>query len=866
MMRSLWSGISGMSSHQVAMDVEGNNIANVNTVGFKYSRTNFEDLLSQTLKGATSPQGALGGRNSLQIGSGTTVANVERIFSQGANQNTDKQTDLSLQGDGFFVVSGDGGRTYNYTRAGNFNFDANGNYVMPSGLIVQGWLADEQYNIDPTKPIENITIDPGMTTPAKATSKIEIDANLNSGTTVNNKSPVATTVDINSDWNSLYTQAGDTIKLKKGVDTLTLNLERVVDIAGVQTVQSFSQTFTYGESSTESDGYFTTVKDLIDEINAAIYDPSGVYDNKVVLTGDGRIAGAGHITGVDTVTPGATTSDVLAEIFNNVGKGTFQTEPIKSIQNGFIGADDVGELFNEDGDSLALKEGEGITFGIAGMGETRNFIYREPSSTNNLDYIDNTFQSTADIQPVTDQQGFRWMLDSSGNQAFMKDGEQIVINMDPALSMATNPLVYTYGEDFVTIEDLLNIMQQDISFNASSGFTSYNLTFDEQTGTIKDEYGVVTGITFLDDTGTAPVAGTPLDNLQTAFSSLTGVGTSTTVLNKNDTYYFTDIQELMNLYQDTIDDFGDPTNSSIGYSGIVKLNEYGQIVIENTGPEAMNFAVNGYPDNLTTNQLFYETMSALNGQVASDTTATSNKLFAATHSASIEVYSSSSSKHNITLNFRKESSAEDANTPAVWNWYVDAPEPSTFNYPSSGTLKFNEDGSLQSYNPPTVVFNPNTGAASNQIIQIDFGSINGFDGMTSFSADSSTNDRKKDGYAGGFLTELSVDQTGTIIGSFSNDQQFKLGQVAVSVFANNAGLTSSGGNVYSKSPNSGEENIGTAGTGKRATITPSSLEMSNVDLSDSLTNLIVVQRGFQANSKTITTSDQMLQTLLGLKQ
>ena len=149
MMRSLWSGISGLNAHQTAMDVEANNIANVNTTGFKYSRTNFQNLLSQTIKSATAPQGNLGGKNSFQVGLGTNVSSVETMFKQGSIQNTDKNTDMAINGNGFFVVSGDGGKTYRYTRAGDFTFDSLGNFVDPNGYIVQGWLADpETHTID----------------------------------------------------------------------------------------------------------------------------------------------------------------------------------------------------------------------------------------------------------------------------------------------------------------------------------------------------------------------------------------------------------------------------------------------------------------------------------------------------------------------------------------------------------------------------------------------------------------------------------------------------------------------------------------------------------------------------------------------
>ena len=185
MMRSLWSGVSGLQGHQIAMDVEANNIANVNTAGFKYSRANFSDMLSQTAKIATSPQGELGGKNPMQVGLGTQVNSITKVFKQGSVQTTDINTDLAIQGDGFFIVSPDGGKTYKYTRNGAFSFDALGNFTESNGYIVQGWVRDpDTGEVDPTAPIRNITIPPGLTTPARGTDHITLKANLNSGDTI----------------------------------------------------------------------------------------------------------------------------------------------------------------------------------------------------------------------------------------------------------------------------------------------------------------------------------------------------------------------------------------------------------------------------------------------------------------------------------------------------------------------------------------------------------------------------------------------------------------------------------------------------------------------------------------------------------
>jgi len=190
-MRSLWAGVSGLQAHQIAMDVEANNIANVNTAGFKYGRASFADMLSQTRNVATAPQGEMGGKNPMQIGLGTSIQNIDNIFSQGSIQTTDKNTDVAIQGDGFFIVSPDGGNTYKYTRDGDFKFDGNGNFVNNGGYIVQGWIRDpDTMEIDTSAAIQNIQIRPGMTTPAKATTEIALKANLNSGDLIESKGAI----------------------------------------------------------------------------------------------------------------------------------------------------------------------------------------------------------------------------------------------------------------------------------------------------------------------------------------------------------------------------------------------------------------------------------------------------------------------------------------------------------------------------------------------------------------------------------------------------------------------------------------------------------------------------------------------------
>ena len=184
MMRSLYSGVSGLRNHQIRMDVLGNNISNVNTIGFKKSRVNFQDILSQTMSGAAAPTAEKGGVNPKQVGLGMTVASIDKIFSQGSLQTTGLNLDLAIQGDGFFVVKK--GEEQFYTRAGSFGLDKYGTLVNPAnGLRIQGWKAVKaggNYIIDTKAPVEDIVIPIGGKDPARATSIIKYKSNLNSET------------------------------------------------------------------------------------------------------------------------------------------------------------------------------------------------------------------------------------------------------------------------------------------------------------------------------------------------------------------------------------------------------------------------------------------------------------------------------------------------------------------------------------------------------------------------------------------------------------------------------------------------------------------------------------------------------------
>lgn len=182
MIRSMSSALSGLRNHQVMLDVVGNDIANVSTVGFKSSTTLFSDVLTQTLRGAGAPAGGVGGTNPAQIGLGSRLVGTVQSFTQGALQLTGRTTDLAIQGDGFFVVSSSGQQLY--TRAGSFTLDAAGSLTTSDGMLVQGWQADTAGQIDTNGPIGGVQIRVGDLLAPTQTEIAEIGGNLSADAAV----------------------------------------------------------------------------------------------------------------------------------------------------------------------------------------------------------------------------------------------------------------------------------------------------------------------------------------------------------------------------------------------------------------------------------------------------------------------------------------------------------------------------------------------------------------------------------------------------------------------------------------------------------------------------------------------------------
>lgn len=702
MMRSLYSGITGLKNFQVAMDVVGNNISNVNTVGFKASRVNFETMLAQTIKAGRAPQESVGGTNPMQIGLGSQVASIDKIMTQGSFQNTGVKTDLAIQGDGFFIVSD--GNAYYYTRAGAFTLDSNGNLIQTStGYKVQGWTAvqdpetGERY-IDTNRPIGDLVISAGMTMPAKKTSNVRFEGNLNS-----NVGPGSFTITLTDD---------------SGVDhDVRVWFEKTAGDLGTDPFSS-SQRYTMridvnNDGTADVSGY--AVFNEFGRIEEA-----GIYAESQVITASTD----GSITGSTSLSDGTYQAVVLDNSGNVVYNGTVD------VSNGSYTISDPNIVGGNDYTVMLNSDYQTVTA--------------------------NTDSSLSGTTTLSDGNYNATVLDSSGNVIYSGtvdvSGGTFTIN-DPDI---------TSGNDYTVILLAPGINQPPTSLTIAPGAELV-----------------------------IPTSGEPR-------------------------FYEAD----------------NPTNF---------------VQVDYTSPRYTT-AVQVYDSLGNEYTVYYEFIRLGNTTIGSESF--KNAWIWRAYTASGEP---------VTL------VDENGSTGVGGNNYI------------AGLVEFDESGRPVQYRGLYYDSGSSSYALSSdelRTIQFDTGQ-NGdgvvtitadLSGITQFSGDSTVNIPWQDGNPMGVLESFAINEQGEIIGTFSNGLTDVLGQIALAVFNNPAGLMEVGNSLYAVSSNSGVPKIGAPGSGGRGTLIPGALEMSNVDLAEEFTKMIVAQRGFQANARVITTADQILNELVNIKR
>ncbi|MDL0105726.1 flagellar hook-basal body complex protein [Campylobacter vicugnae] len=932
MMGALWSGVTGLQAHQVAMDVEGNNIANVNTVGFKYSRASFADLFSQTQKVATAPQGNLGGKNSMQIGLGSTVNTVTKIFKQGTIQTTDKQSDMAIQGDGFFVVSADGGKTYMYTRNGDFSLDSQGNFVDRNGYIVQGWMRNEDTGIiDPTGPLDNIVIEPGMSMEANPTSELAIIANLNSGSNIGTKNSPIYTLDQYNDFldingNGLWDdgEAKNPNDLNNNTYYINSNKEVAVKEAGVDLGVVFNGAGE-GLNLREGQGMWVSYADAKATFGAL---PANVQQRELHISLNGieipktavnsmeevakKINEFTNKTGIQATVINGTD----LQLTNNNNQGT--TDAAKNIKirkldgdNTSIQTTNVITAYKYTYSSAAGADaGHSYSDSAARVVKTTEDL-RKAMQTDAREYVNYsgtrvsnavngaTYFVNAVIARINEN---RW---AAGPVNTQQDLENAIAALNNGLADAQAIFTNLQGKGVVTepiseaavgaMSDIITAID-NIGLDAGAQYNSANDIIEALRDLITDDklaaMAAAEWDSPLDADGQGNFANNTANGLPGADPDNTNSNATYRDINLNDGVQVTVNEKGQFVFKNPSGDAAYGQND--GHT-IVNQNQQGGTDVKDS-PDAytdaqgnklvpsnqdtyindynMQIAVTGYSnieENINENSALADVFKSLSGGLSTGTSEkVSSNLTMSSHAATTEIYDSLGSKHEIKFEWRKVSYSPENGTE--WSLLIQVPEPGVLNADGavsnviSGSARFNNDGTLLGFTPTTLTFTANNGSAPGQNIELNFGKIGDSNGLRSNDNPSATDNIVQDGYAAGNLTGTRIDESGTIIGSFSNGRSFGLAQVSLAVFTNNEGLETRGGNIFSQTANSGDPVFGAAGTSRRGTITASALEMSNVDLSRALTQLIVVQRGYQANSKTITTSDQMLTSLLQIKQ
>ena len=821
MMRSLFSGVSGLKGHQTRMDVIGNNIANVNTTGFKSSRVTFADTLSQTQSGASRPGDTIGGTNPKQIGLGTGVASIDLLFTDGSVQSTGKNTDLCLSGNGLFIVKS--GSDVYYTRDGAFEFDAKGNYVLPgNGMFVQGWKATNG-ELPASKTdgnMENIVVEAGSQMKAVATTTATYINNLNASTPlitkVNGYDTTSWACDDSMPCDiQLYTDKGTTTTVA-GTSGKTYNLDDV---------------YTSATSTYNSAGDMVTVSKFHSPVTVTLANgDTHTFDYKSTDT-DWKYGYTTNTTG-DSATATSTVSVTLTNTTTGrTAAGTVgKTYAVGDTVTTTISTSGTTVTMNT-GETLVLTLSDGTTHDVSNVGGS--YVIGSDKYT----YSGGTYTIvSAEIGFPVDEMT---VISNEGDGASLRVGANInggyalhyITDGSSVTPTATN--VVTLGlSDGSTISGLTT----GGPYKVGDGYPGTQVTTGSVTATTSQRIYLADG-TYHDDPGT---------------------GTTYTV---GDPYTYTDNN-------------GNPVNTSIlGYAPLTTIKS----VAVQTQITAIKDTQNTLVEKIIPGSVTASSDKALNLTFSDGTTQTvtsgvynlGNSLPLTTI---INVYDSLGGVHRVPVYFTKTSTGSGETTKDGNQWTVNVDGLNVEG--KTGTIS-EDDGSITTITMDPTVLQFSTagellqgsgslaltitnGANQSQTVALDVTKLTQYTSGNTIKGDT-------DGNEAGTLKSVSIDSSGIITGTYTNGIKRAEAQVAIAQLANASGLTKTGSSLYQASNNSGTANV-KAATDLGVTITPSALEMSNVDIANEFSDMIITQRGFQSNSKIITVGDEMLETLINMKR
>jgi len=767
------------------MDVIGNNIANVNTTGFKSSRTTFADMFSQTLTAASSSNGTVGGTNPKQIGLGSVVASIDLLFTDGSTQSTGKNTDMALSGNGLFVVK-QGDQTY-YTRNGDFQFDEAGNFVNSEGLYVQGWTATKgslpesttEANMGKLQLVAGSMMDPTATTQTTYTN------NLNSAAATIKSMNV-----LDGNGNTVKVNATDSTQWAVGEDHSAIIENVDVSFAGNITIGSANGQYTMG-----------------DNYNIVSGSLQAILSNGDVV----KIPN----TSTSQYTIGSTPNAAITKIDTSAGTDiTFKD----------------GSTIDNSNSTYTVTLNNGDTIAVNGTSS----VYQKASriaSTNSgiaVSTIKGSTVTLSNTDVLTNNSGTTY-------KASLANGDTLTIS-------STSSVTYTSGSALPTTLTVKSITGSQV--------------------TLSDGSVITTSTPANYTTGSAVPT--------TTISSFTGLPTSSvSTITANDSPTVSEVSGQVTSADGTVDSFDTKTSGAyikastgLTVSGLALTDEDGSVITVSSSDKGA-YKVNS---TYTASSPKSVTLVMSDGSTVTETTGAYNIGYSMPVATTIKAYDTLGNEHDVTLYFTK--TRTDSNNGNQWTVSINPDgSGSTSIAEKDGTttkatmndvtLQFDTDGNYTSGSTSTNLILSN-GAELNQSIVIDLTKLTQY-------ASGSTVTSSSDGNAAGTLSSVTIDNQGRIIGSYTNDVQRVEGQVAVAQFTNASGLTKSGNSLYQESNNSGTLTVGN-NTDLGVKLSTSALEMSNVDVATEFSNMIITQRGFQSNSKIITVSDEMLETLINMKR
>jgi len=701
----MYSGITGLRNFQDQLDIVANNIANVNTVGYKGSRATFQTTLFQTLSAGNAPQNQLGGTNPMQIGLGSQLASIDKLMTQGSPMSTGKATDLMIQGEGFFILS-DGIGQY-YTRAGNFTRDYNGFFVDPaSGMKLQGWTAkiDQEGKrvIDTNDPIGDIQVSSGQVMAAKQTSFVRLAHNLNAGAGIQD-----TTIVVKS-------TTGENIPVK------------------------FSFKRDMSEENKDKNVYNWTASVVGSDYKFAVDDGSGTLTSTDQITGKVELDDTGNvISWINYDEDG----DPLAE--NKIS--------IYDIN---------GEIVDTNGDPVTIDTSAGAD---------------SATLTGSIRVTDNTTGEAVYYDP----QNIDIEFDASGDPTISLNIEGTLVSFNGAPT----------GNTVAEFNELL-----------SDGITQGNYTLTGLRLTSSDTDIINASQSFAD-----------LQSVREMIQPPSGGEIRFTDLNNPTNFSEANyISPSVTTSTVVYDSLGNPYNVYLKFTKIDANTWYWKAELEDGTPLYKSTADGQLLDDSAEGVIAFDA----NGNIAA-------------------------TQWKINDDGTIDQTIGDGDDGATGFWF--------------------DPAELGAALDPSV--DPQSAAGAGPVNV----SIN-FQELSQFFAENSIAVTEQDGNAQGTLESFAINTNGQIIGSFTNGLTAPLGQVALATFNNPEGLSATGNSMYALSSNSGLPQIGVSGVGGRGSINPGALEMSNVDLAEEFTNMIIAQRGFQANSRSITTADAILNELVNIKR